>query len=422
MLRRLLLFLVLLVLALPASRAAAQTSGNGIRLGNALILHLGMGLEFDYDDNVFYTSGNNVGAFEMRLSPGFDLTNRPRQMRRQIEFDLHGGLNYLEYLSSDPLLQQLRQFGVDGNLRLALFPMSAYNFVLFDNYTRTTQPPYTELPYNLDRDSNEAGVRANLSPGGGRLTFNVGYLYGIDYFEPKELQDFDLMYHRFDARGSWRFLPKTAVYISVTEVLNFYQRQPSPTFFHPNSYPLHVEAGIQGLITTKLTVNGWIGYANGFYVSGPNPSSPVGGLTLTWKPTILSTGTLGYQHDFQNSLLGSYDDTDRVFLTWSQLIWRFTGTFRFSYDNQRYNGIEGCNNTTGMCTASPTGETVANRTDNLIPLSLRIEYPFKDWLFGSVGDDLLLNVSNGMLNLGPPSVVPVNYTKDTVYIRLTASY
>ena len=40
---------------------------------------------------------------------------------------------------------------------------------------------------------------------------------------------------------------------------------------------------------------------------------------------MLSTGTIGYQHDFQNSLLGSYYDHDQAYLSWTQLIWRFTG-------------------------------------------------------------------------------------------------
>src|SRR5207302_26834 len=98
-----------------------------------------------------------------------------------------------------------------------------YNFVLFDNYVRTTQPPYTKLTYNLDRDTNELGTRVNLSPGGGRLTLNVGYLFGIDFWEPSQLKDFDLFYHRFDVRGSWRFFPKTAVYIAASEILYLYQ-------------------------------------------------------------------------------------------------------------------------------------------------------------------------------------------------------
>ena len=151
-------------------------------------------------------------------------------------------------------------------MKAAFFPINPYNFIIFDNYVRTTQPPYTISSPNLDRDTNEVGFHANLSPGGGRLTFNVGYLFGIDYFEPMQLKDYNLQYHRFDLRASWRFLPKTAVYIAASEFIDHY---PQPgNGMHPDSYPFRVDAGMQGLITAKLTVNVWVGYGNGFYSDG----------------------------------------------------------------------------------------------------------------------------------------------------------
>jgi hypothetical protein len=396
------------------------------RLGYSRVIHHVMGWEFGYDTNPFYVPSNPNGVFEMRLLPAFDLTNRPRGARRQVEFDFNGGLNYLEYLTSDPNVSHLRQFGVQAGLQLQVLPTRPYNFVLFDNYVRSTQAPYTVLPYNLDRDTNEVGTRVNLSPGGGRLTFNIGYLFGIDIWEPVQLKDFDLTYHRFDLRASWRFFPKTAVYIAATEILYFYQHP--GTYDHPNSFPLRIEAGLQGLITTKLTLNLWVGYGNGFYQPPPgaamvtvNPNTAIGGLALTWKPTILSTGSLGYTHDFVNSLLGSYYDLDSVYISWAQLIWRFSGFLRLQYSNQRYQGICTMMGMGSTCN-SPSAETVPNRVDNLVTLNVRLDYPFKDWLIGTVGNDLQVNVSNGQLNLGAPGTVPVNYTRDVIYIKLTASY
>jgi hypothetical protein len=280
-------------------------------------------------------------------------------------------------------------------------------------------PPYTATTQNFNRDTNQVGTRVNLSPGGGRLTFNIGYVFGIDYFENGQLTDFDLQSHRFDLRASWRFLPKTALYVAASEIVNLYVHPGVDN--HPDSYPLRVEAGIQGLITAKLTVNGWIGYANGFYqwpastpmtVGTPNPNTPIGGVSLTWKPTLLSTGSIGYVHDFQNSLLGAYYDEDLVYLTWTQLIWRFTGFIRAQYTNMRYQGVQAVQATT-------------NGTDNNFMLDVRADYPFKEWLIGSVGYDLYLNRSNRAL-LGPggtmPGSVPVDYTKNVVYVRLSFQY
>jgi hypothetical protein len=176
-------------------------------------------------------------------------------------------------------------------------------------------------------------------------------------------------------------------------------------------------------------VNLWVGYGNGFYdkaVLAPgsmavnvNPNTVVGGVALTWKPTALSSGTLGYNHDFVNSLLGSYYDLDQVYVSWTQLIWRFTGFIRFAYANERFQGIP---STAGL------DPGVTTRTDNYITLNTRVDYPFKDWLWASAGYDLQYNKSNEKLSLTPPgggmptAGIPVDYTKHVVYLRLTFWY
>jgi hypothetical protein len=430
-LRRYLALLTLLVIPCVSAGARAQVSatssssssggstGGGIRLGDAMVLHLGLGTEVGWDSNVFFEANNATNAFYLRLNPSFDLTNRPRQGTRAFQLDFHGGLGYVEYLSNRGATGDHRQFNVDAGVLASFFATGPYNFSVFANYVRTTMPPYTASSQNFDRDTNDVGARINLSPGGGRLTINIGYLFGIDYFENGQLTDFDLQSHRFDLRVSWRFLPKTALYVAAFEVLNFYQHRGVDN--HPDSFPLHVEAGIQGLITAKLTVNAWIGYANGFYqwpattpasVGTPNPNTAIGGLSLSWKPTMLSTGAIGYQHDFVNSLLGAYYDEDMVYLSWSQLVWRFTGFIRAQYANMRFQGVQ------------PVQAT-SNGTDNNFMLNIRVDYPFRDWLIGSVGYDLFVNRSNRML-LGPggtmPGAVPVDYTKNVVYLRLSFQY
>src|SRR4051812_26897947 len=117
MLRRRYLFVLTLWVVLGVGATARAQSGTGIRPGDALVLHLGTGLEIDWDSNVFYAASNEVNAFALRLTPHFDLTNKPRNGERQIMFDLHGGLNYLEWLTANDQLRALRQFGVDAGLQ-----------------------------------------------------------------------------------------------------------------------------------------------------------------------------------------------------------------------------------------------------------------------------------------------------------------
>jgi hypothetical protein len=399
----------------------------GVRLGEAMLLHLGIGVGIAYDSNVFYEPTAPHQAGQLWIQPAFLLTNRERTSARAIDFSFRGGLNYVEYLTGDSDISNHRQFGVDAGLLAAFFPQARYNFQVFDNYIRSTQPPYTITSFNFDRDTNELGVRVNLAPGGGRLGILVGYRFGIDFFERSPLTSFNLFSHTFDLSASWKFLPKTAVYIAASETLNYYQNH-GPPFDHPNSYPLHITAGIRGLITTKLMLSAWAGYANGFYqcTNCTNPNTGVGGLTLTWRPLYSSTGVLGYQHDFQNSLLGAYYDLDQAFISWTQMLWRFTLYARLWYANNRYQNIPATEFVMVGGMASST------RTDNYVTLNTRVDFNIKTWLATSIGYDLQFDGTDAQLG-SPPSpppnppnplagIVPLGYLKHVVYLKLGIYY
>lgn len=423
-----------------AKSTSGSASGYGLKLGEAAVLHLGMGVEVGWDSNIAYSSSDDpnnrpVNSFYLRLMPEFEITNSLRDGgARQFLFDVHGALNYIEYLNTNHQIEAERQFNVDAGAKVTLFATSPYNATVFDNFARTAQPPYHLVGYTINRDTNDLGLRLSLSPGGGRLSIYFSYIFGVDWFErisgvqsTDQFDAFNLLSHRFDLRVSWRFLPKTAVYVDASEGLYLYQSEDT---YHPNSYPLRVEAGIQGLITTKLTVNAWVGYGNGFYdhphaqtnmgvtATAPyaNPNSVVGGASLTWQPTILSTGTLGYSHDFENSLLGAYYDMDRVYLNWQQLIWRFTANLNFSYSNDRYKGIN----------EAVQASTTTARTDNYFTLFARVDYPLKRYLFLSLGYNLFADVTDGKLNEslqnGAVGIVPVNYNRSVVYLQLVFRY
>jgi hypothetical protein len=399
---------------------SARAEGPGIRLGDRLVLHLGLGAEFRYDTNVFFQANNPTDAFLFSALPSIDLATRPPvrggDLPHTLDFRLHAAMRYNEFITTDASLASHRMFGIDGGVLVTLLPFHPFTVDLFDNYVRFTQPPYSQLPFNLDRDTNELGVRMHYAPGGRRLEFLLGYVFGLDFFEVDQLKSFDLLYHRFDLRAQWKFYPKTAVYLLASERINTYQNT-SANFPRSDSYPLEVTAGVVGLITTKLSVNAWVGYGNGFYVSGPSPNTAVGGLDLRWRPNILSSGGIGYKHDFVNALLGNYFDIDTVYASWSQAIWRFTANVRLAYANQRYQGIN-----PAQAIVNAGGMATTNRTDNYVSFDFRLDYPFKDWLGISFGYNLQFNSSDARLSLGPAGTVPVDYTKSEVWLRLGVLY
>jgi hypothetical protein len=421
---------VLCTLLVGASTARAE--GPGIALGDRLLLHLGLGVEFRFNDNIFFQSDNakdttgatipKTSAFELRLLPTIDLTTRTARGSQSpnVDFRLHAGMTYTEFLTADQSISQHRNFGVDFGALLTLFPMGRYSLSLFDNYARTTQLPYggATVPYNYNRDTNELGTRLKLAPGGGRLQIDFTYAFGLDFFEPQalnpSLKDENNFYHKLALRAGWKFFPKTALYLQADETIYQFQvPKSSDLLTHPDSYQLRVELGLQGFITAKLSVNGYVGYGNGFYVnSKTNPNTPIGGLALTWKPTLLSVGALGYKHDFANSLLGESYDGDSVFLSWTQLIWRFTAYGRLQYSNLRYQGIP----------PSLLENDASTRTDNVVQLDLRVDYSFKTWLTLSLGYDLSYDNPDKQLKVTNTLLAPADYLVNEVWLRLAVLY
>jgi hypothetical protein len=334
-------------------------------------------------------------------------------------------LDYNEFFGPNPLLSQHRSFGLQAGALLTILPFYPFTIDLFDNFLRTVQPPFTPTQSNLDRDTNEAGLRLRFRPGGGRLEFDLQYVFGIDFFEERQLQDLNVYYHKVALHAAWKFLPKTSVWIDISDTPYLYQGTGPGVINHPNSFPLRAIAGLTGLLTTKLSFNLWAGYANGFYQTtaastGQSPNTGIAGLDIRWKPTVFSSGSIGYKHDFANSLLGSYYDIDSAYIAWSQLIWRFTGSLKLTYSNIRYQDIQLAS---GL--VDNASMPLRSRTDNYLNFDARVDYPFKDWLIGSLGYVLQYNNTNADLASASALAtqpIPLNYLKHEVWLRLAVLY
>jgi hypothetical protein len=431
---------------LLAFASTARAEGPGIALGDRLVLHLGLGVEVRYDSNLFFEdkqvpNGDNTfhgptDAFMLRILPSIDLATRPSQRGgttpHMIDFRLHAGADYNEYLSASAGITRHRDAGAQIGGLLTILPFGQFTIDIYDNYVRTAQLPYTNLANNLDRDVNEVGIRGRYRPGGGRLEFDLSYTFGLDFWEQQEQKDLNVLYHRLNLRGMWKFLPKTAVYLDITETPYIYLNNN----LHDNSYPLRIIAGLNGLLTTKLRFNLWIGYGNAFFQytaastaacnamppmkACPSFNLPIAGLELGWRPTLLSSGIIGYRWDFVNSPVGEYNQFHMAYLTWIQQFWRFTGTVMLRYQNNHYEGLS-----TNAGNVDPMGVPITDRIDNFIAFDARVDYPFKDWLIMSLGYDLQYNVTDaklGSAGAAATQIIPLNYLKNEVWLRLAVLY
>jgi hypothetical protein len=416
--------------------ARVQADGPGLLLGGRVVIHPGLATEVRFDSNVFFSNrsagdGLPASAFILRILPSIDLSTLSMRQGsltpRSVDFRIHAGLDYREYLSADSAIRQHRAFGVDVGGLLSIFPRGAYNLEFYDNFLRTNQPPYSFNPYNIDRNTNVFGARFRYSPGGQRLTLAVIYELGFDSFDdiadgPK-LSDFNLLYNNLTLRGSWKFLPKTALFIEAVQGVNTYLNPDPEGVSRIASYPLRVGAGVMGLITQKLAINVLGGYGNGFYSYGPSPSTAVIQSEIKYKPSFLSAATLGYKHDFVNSLLGAYFDLDSLSVSYSQLIYRLTIYSRFTWERMAFQGDPDTLAKQGICKDGEPAkcDPQMDRVDNFLLFDIKAEFPIKDWLLPSLGYSFQSNLSNAFARV-QSAITPVSFTKHEAWIRLAVRY
>jgi hypothetical protein len=337
-----------------------------------------------------------------------------------IEFRLGAGLDYVEWLAHTGDVKPDRQFNVLANGALVIAPNGPFTAEIFDNFIRSSQAPYQKTTFNLDRDINEVGLRFRIKPGGGRLELQISSLFGIDFWENNGsgLNAYDNYYVHSTIRLLWKFLPKTSVYVEGDNYDYIYTNDGADGV-HPNGYPLRVKAGLNGLLTAKLSFDIYGGYANGFYSYGPSPNTGIAGLSLTWKPYALAVGTLAYRHDFENTLLGVYADYDNVSISWTQQVWRFSGFLRLAYQNTRYQGV-------GAMMAAGT-VTDNSESTNGFTLNARVDYfAYRNWVALSLGYDFnLIRVEGAPVGVLPTTTlatVPVSFNKSEVYLGLKLFY
>jgi hypothetical protein len=409
---------------------AARAEGPGIKLGEALVFHPGLALGVGYDTNVFYASGNpgdpTTGAAYIDLRPNLDLatlsTQRGGNTPHTLDFRLHLGSSMRFLLSGDPNINRHYGINLDGGFAFAILPFGNYGLDIFDNYVRTSTPPYstTQTNSNINTDQNQVGLRLHLRPGGQRLEIAAQYMFGIYFFEGPPFNGANDLTNDFQLRASWKFFPKTALYLQASEQINTYVNNVAGTT-PPTAYPFRVVLGVIGLITAKLSVNLNVGYGNSFTQSNVNQpmtgsyNNAVGLVELTWKPTLVTNLSLGYRHDFSQAVIGTYFDLDAAFVSLSQLIWRVTGLVRFGWERREYHG-----------TLLPYGlanDDTNPRIDNLLVFHIELTLPIKDWLYISLGDDLQRNFS-GCVFSGTTVNAPAacDYFRDDVWLRLGVAY
>ena len=191
-------------------------------------------------------------------------------------------------------------------------------------------------------------------------------------FESSRSDFADRIQHTIGLQGKWRFFPYTQAYIDAS--IGFYGALGNNTVngmtYKISSNPLRIIAGVDTLITPKTTVNAYIGYANGFYDSGPSFNTPIGGLTLGWRYAPFGRVVLRYAHEARDSINANYYRDDGISVSVNHTI---RGNVLLSggpgVHFRRYDGISPV-----VMPSSPT------RDDFIFDLNLRAAWMIQDRL------------------------------------------
>jgi hypothetical protein len=396
----------------------------GAKLSDTAILHLGVTAEAGVDTNVFYENRNQVDSPVLRITPFVQITNATRSGGAPdgAFYSLAAALLYREYASANPDVKAQRAFNPSVSGSVEFGARQNLSFAIIDNYSRSEEPPYGASSSNITRNYNMANVQLRWTPNGGRLTSLVRYTNSLDFFENEDLKHANSIRHDMMLDLSWKWLPKTALYVMATQGYVSYIND-SPQRPLQNSFPLRVLTGLRGLLTEKLTVNLGVGYTNGFYQNNAaNPSGWGNFLTtaeMVYRPTLRTQATLGYVHEFRNSVIGNFYEVDGVYASIGYTFAdRLIGSVFGRYEYRRFQH------------RLPNGAInpfVNGRKDDTIQAGAALDYFLQRWFFVGAfyvyaGNRAQLAYQVMNVTTPPPTIVGVDYDKHMVLGRIGVTY
>jgi hypothetical protein len=403
---------------------------SGLKLGEGTILHAGVFADIGWDSNVFYgTSGSDTTSPVLHVTPRLELTNAERDgsIPSGTYYDLVASLDYRKYLSNngDVTKQDALNPTVSGTAEFS--SGQALSLSLSETFSRYQQAPYS-VGDPITSDDNLASASLTFAPGGGRLRVMLRYSNLIYKFEG-QYDSGSYMGNEGVLDVSWRWLPKTSLYLKVAQgALTYFMRGTS----NSSSYPLRTLLGIRGLLTEKFGVNIAAGYSNAFYSSGESPSGfgNVGIVTeVNYTMSLLSRAGIGYHHDFVNSpFLGGYYNMDAIYGTYQQMVASRLVTYLYGrFENRRFGTANAINANTGRVAIDPATNLPVNydRVDNSVIAGAAVDYVIANVIM--LGASYSLSLNRTLTNTPDiPGVdiqpIKIDYTKHVLLFRLGAVY
>lgn len=369
----------------PAWMAVSPVSivqGNGYRVGEGTTVYPVLGLETGFVSNVFYDDQAPIGAGLLRvlgevgigsLTPDRMSENAPEPVLGtppptggmfQGRADLYASWD--QYLSGNEKVTD--QGGLAGGLVLRGLVNGGHpvTFDIFDHFQRAIRPTNFESSDNTNRDINSIMLRLGYHPSGRSLSGYLYYAHHLELFEEDAQQFADRLDHKLGVRVQYQWLPLTRVYVDVSQGL-FGGIGSSST--KVSSYPLAAMAGIQTDLSLNLTLNARVGYTRGFYASGPDYSTVLGGVQVGYRYSPLGRALFMYAYDHEDSINANFYRDHLLQLIIEQQLAPFSVFIRPELHLRRYEGL--------IAQVMPSSDV---RDDVIVDLWAGARYNFRDWV------------------------------------------
>jgi hypothetical protein len=325
--------------------------GPGIRTGD-LELHPGIGGEVGYDSNWFlrsHTEGPNIAngapahppadAAIFRVTPSFYVSTLGQQRMEagatRIEprvISFRGGVAAPVRMFIGKEMSRQHNVGINSDARLDINQGRPIGFGIFGGYNRLIQPQVQSDPnLSFNRSDLRGGAEIVGIPGGGTLDLRGGYQINAALFEQSGGVPYTNITHEVFVRNRWRFRPRTALFHDTSLRFINYPYASRATNYLNDSTPLRTRLGLTGLLTERFGALLAAGYGATFF-QNPVAASSVQYDSVTAQAEgtfylgqgggsedpnqaslLLSTVSLGFLRDFQNSLLANFYTTNRVY-------------------------------------------------------------------------------------------------------------
>ncbi len=402
---------------ISATGGLKQPQGDiGIRVGDNAVLHAGVTTEVGYDTNVFYDNSSRIESAVLRVTSTLELTNASRDpsiRSTALTYSLAGALAYREYLTDNQDVKAQRAVNPSVSAALAYTPGQSLSFSVSDSFSRTEEAPYGPSTGAIIRDYNTANAQVRVAPGGGRIAAALRYTNNYDFYENQSLKYASNMTHDLLLDLSWKWLPKTALYLQGGIAWTGYLEPMNATSARFDSYSYRVIGGIRGLITPKLSMGIGAGYADAVYdgkAASPSGSGSVSvGVDVSYRPAPFTALGVSYAHGFRNSpIVGTFYEVDTVGVSISQMVAsRLALGLGGRYEYRRYAGLS-------------VAGAVVSRKDSILIGGAQADYFIKRWLYAGIVYAITFNDSTEEPDTS--TVVGVDYTKHQVLGRVGVIY